>query len=127
MFTSPRKFKRTLIRSGDMKHRITLQSKVATPPGSGVDLTEVFTDVCNVFAALEIVNPKVPFDDINTDLGITHRFYIRHVSGVTLDNWVLHQLTRYKIAQIVNLNGLNDFLRLDCNLKGLEANEASKW
>lgn len=127
MLCGPKKFKRFLVRSGDLKHRITIQDDNIGAPKTGVDASITFTDIATVYAAMETVNPKHPFDGINIDEAITHRFYVRHIDSIQEGNFVLHRETRYRITQIVNIDGLQEWLRLDCNLKGDSSKEASKW
>ncbi len=128
MLCKPKKFGRFLVRAGDLKHRITLQKRELKAPTVSVDFLEVYTDIATVYAAIDTPNAKTPFSEINTTETITHLFFIRFLAGIEPKNtWILHQEQRYSIVQIVNMSGLNEWLRIDCNIKGNVQKPSSKW
>lgn len=111
---------------GDLRYLIKLQERALRPP-TDVDFREVYTDIADIWASVEIASPKFPFDQINTDEGITHLFFIRYRNDVDLNNWILYDNKRYKILQIRNVNFENKYLELRCNFKGVVSKEGSKW
>lgn len=127
-FISRKTFRKRSISPGDLRHKITIQKRAISPPsGSGVDYSSTFTDLATVSAAIESITPKQQFGDININENVTHKFYIRFMSGIDLNCWVLHENKRYPIVDIKNWNHLNQWLELQCNEKGSADKEASQW
>lgn len=128
MFTKYNNLTRTSFQAGDLKHRIELQTRSQEPPpGAGVDFVQVYTKLREVWAGLKVVSGKEIFGGINKDERITHIFYIRYCPDVDVNTWILHAGQRYNIIDGENLNGLNQWLALRCNIKGDSTKVGSGW
>lgn len=125
--TTTAKFSKKLnIRSGDLKHPITIQSRALIPP-SDVDFTEKYTDIATVWASVKINNNQEIFSKTNIDESITHFFYIRYLDDITIDNWILFDDNRYNIVAVKDIDFEKKFLELSTIFKGDISEESSKW
>ena len=128
MLCKPKRFGRFLVRAGDLKHRIKIQTRDLKPATVGVDFKQNFTDLVEVWAAIETPSAKTIFDGINTTENVTHIFYIRFVAGIEpKNNWILHDGERFTIVQTIRVGRLKEFLRIDTNIKGDVTKPASAF
>lgn len=112
---------------GDLNKLITLQSRAITPPDFGdPDFDETFTDGDDVWAAVNTVDGKTFFDGVNTDVNITHEFYIRYDATVTAETWVEMDDRRFDILRTNDLDERQDFMQLICVERGANTIEATK-
>ena len=122
------KFSRKSIRSGNLKHRVTLQRRDLTPPSTNtVDFREVYTNLGEVWAGINTVSQQQPFNEINIDDTITHKIFIRYIPGLDTNIWILHGNERYNVIRIDNINDMNQWTVFYCNIKGDADKEAAKW
>lgn len=121
-------FDKLKICTGDLRHKIKLQTKTLSGTHfDSIDFIDEFTDVADVWAAIENVSGEEIFSKINTDEAITHRFYIRYRNDITQENWILYKDERYKIVNITNIAERNKYLVLEANIKGDDVLKASSW
>jgi SPP1 family predicted phage head-tail adaptor len=114
---------------GSLNKRISLQVRNLTPPvGDEVDFDEEFTVLEDIWAMVETVAGKVFFDDSNTDKSITHNFYIRYISGisVTAENWIRYDDRYFDIVNVENLDEGNRFLLMRTTERGSVNKEVNK-
>jgi len=112
---------------GDMNEIITLQGRTLTPPTSGVDATEEFTDSNpDVWALIETVSGETMFDDTGTERDVTHMFVIRFITGISSETWILFNNERLDILSVEDLDGRQEFLKLRASNRGIETNEANR-
>jgi len=112
---------------GDLSTLITLQDRAITPPESGVDASETFTDACpDVWAKLETGRGQTIFDDTDTEQDVTHVFTIRFIKGITSETWVKFNNQRFDILNVEDLEERNEWLILRCTNRGTKDNPASE-
>ena len=112
---------------GDMRDEITIQSRSITPPAAdGVDFGETFSGDQVVWATINTVSGETVFDGTNTERDVTHRIYIRFLSGVTAEAWVLFNSERYDILTVEDLDKRGTFMLLRCTNRGTTANAANE-
>lgn len=115
----PIKTKPFRVCSGDLKHRITLNTRaITTPTADSVDFGEQFTLEQNVYAMIETANGETVFDQTNIEKVITHKFYIRYISNLTFEDWIVFKGKYYDILTVENLNEENRFMLLNACLRG---------
>lgn len=121
-----RKKKRELC-IGDMRDEIILQDRSITPPDFGAtDFTENFISTPPSWALVNTVSGKTYFDDINTEIDITHEIYIRFDATVTAETWILFDGRRIDILTTEDLDERHIFMKLTCNDTGESARAASE-
>lgn len=110
-----------IICSGDLNKQISIQTRKLVEPSNfddDVDYSEEFTVFQYFWAMIETVNGEAIFDESNTKINVTHKFYIRYVSDITFENWVVYSGNRFRILDVENINEQNEFLILKCNKRG---------
>ena len=104
---------------GDMRYQIELNTRsIQAPTMGGVDFGENFTATETVSAAIETKNGETVFDGSNLERVVTHRFYIRFISGITEETWINFENNLYDILNVENLDQRSEFLLLRCTLRG---------
>ena len=113
---------------GDLDTLIDLQDRVITPPESGVDASETFTDACpDIWAKMETGRGQTIFDGTDTAQDVTHIFTIRFIEGVvTAETWIRFKGQRFDIIDVEDLEERNEWLMLRCSNRGTEDNLASE-
>ena len=123
------KFKRSIICSGDLNKRITLQHPVIAG-SSNVDTntTRTFTDIGQFWAAIKTRPAAQFFDDVNLSETIITDFFINYTTSIDLlkEIWVLFDNKRFKIVATENLNEDNLIIKLRANERGSSLIEATK-
>ncbi len=117
---------RRVICYGDMRHRVTIQTRALSSVGFGttthsMDHTNVATDIR---AAIKTLKAGTTFFDGTNDRTISHEFYINHIDypTTTAENWVLFDSRRFDIVSVERLDEDQRFIRLVCNERGTTAN-----
>ena len=111
---------------GQLNEQIILQARAIQPPsGSSVDYGEDFSGDNTVWALVETVRGETVFDSTNTEQDITHRFYIRHISGITGETWIEYNSAKLDIVDVENLDERSGFLLLRANNRGDKAVEVN--
>lgn len=118
---------RKIICAGDLKHKIKIQSRAIKTPVTGVDLTEEMTDEKTAWAGIKTGRGESIFDAQQVERDVTHYFFVRYISWITAEHWILYKTKRYDILDIENINEDNEFMRLRCNVRGATTSEKSKW
>ena len=104
------------VRAGDLRHRVTLQSPVASQDGYGAE-TVTWTDVATVWAAVWPVRGREYFEARQTAAEVTHKVRIRYstdVSGVTPKWRVVFGSRRFDIEAVINPDERSKYLDLMC-------------
>jgi len=115
---SIRKKKRKVC-TGDMKDLITLQNRaIQGITTSDVDFTENFTEAAVVWSMIETVQGVTVFDTSNTEIVITHKFYVRYDPTVTSETWIEFDNRKFDIVTVTNLDERKDYLLLQCRERG---------
>jgi len=111
--------KKTSLCVGDLNRKITLQNRDIQPPQFGsADFTEEFSNLKSIFAALETPTGKVVFDGLNVERVVTHVFYIRYLSSVSTETWILFKGKRFEIIKMKNLEESDSWLALMSSERG---------
>lgn len=127
-FTKRKVFTKTAVPAGDLRHRIKIKKRnIEAPVTDSPDFKQAYTTVGEVYAAIESLAPKTPFDGINIEEVPTHRFFIRYLPGISTTHVIVHESNRYTITRVENKDDLNLWLILYCIDKGEKDIEASKW
>lgn len=113
---------------GDMRDRINLQIRSLTPPENGsVDFTEVFNPKTAIWSTINTVRGRSVFDGTETEVDVTHEVLLRHVEGLTMEDWVLKEDSeRLRILTVENLDERDDWQLLQCTNRGTNANKANE-
>ena len=112
---------------GDLNTEITIQSRNIKPPATtGVDFSETFTGKATVWALVNTVSGKTMFDGTGVERDVTHEIYIRYLSGVTSEDWILLNGQRLDILPLEDLDERNEFMKLRCTNRGTTANAANE-
>jgi SPP1 family predicted phage head-tail adaptor len=113
---------------GDLDSRIKIQVRTLKAPESGVDFTEEFTEVKEVWAMVQTSRGLEFFDDTGLNTTFTHKFYIRFSSSfsITSEDWLEWNNQRYDIVEVENLDERNEFLLLKAIKKGDKDINANK-
>lgn len=107
-----------------MNRLISLQDRSITPPsGDDVDYSETFTGNADVWAMVDTKRGETVFDGTNTERDVTHRFYIRYLSGITAETWIEENNIKYDILDVENLNEENRFMLLRASKRGSETKD----
>ena len=112
---------------GDLDTEITIQSRdITSPYSNNVDFTETFTGKATVWALINTVSGKTMFDGSGIERDVTHEIYIRYISGVTSEDWILHNGQRLDILPVEDLDERNEFMKLKCSNRGTTANAVNE-
>lgn len=118
--------KRTEVCNGDMRWRIDIYNPVLTSPditNDEVDYTITKEPEVTTWAAVATYPEVAVFDSMNTEVLISHDFYIRYRPGITAEKNIRYPAGTgdyYNIVKVENFENRNEFLRLRCNIKGSE-------
>ena len=106
---------------GDLSSKIILQLRAITSPtGESVDFTETFTTAETVWARVDTVRGETVFDGTNTERDVTHRFYIRFISGITAETWIEWNDIKFDILDVENLQENDEFYLLRAAKRGIK-------
>ena len=108
---------------GDMRDKVTLQTRTITPPAKGgTDFTEVFNADNVVWAMVETREGKEIFDGTNLKGVATHYIYIRYIPNTTFEAWVKFNSKYYNIIDVQDLDERHEFYLLRCSERGTTSN-----
>lgn len=119
------KGKHRKICAGDLNKKITLQNRAITTSSANVDFTETFTENSVVWSMVETGSGSVYFDSVGVERTNSHKFYIRYITGITSETWILYGGRRYDILNVEDLDLNNDFMLLRAADAGLSSKAAS--
>jgi head-tail adaptor len=105
----------------DQKIKLRIKTKVANDDGNAeADL--VITKLVDVWTMQQTTDGEEAFDSSNIVRIATDRFYIRYRDDLDITNDVLKEeggkMIKFKIIDIENLNGRNEFLLIRASRRG---------
>lgn len=105
---------------GDMDTLILLQNRaIVGPTDGGVDFTEDFSDTGEVWALVETVTGLTVFDGTNTEVVVTHQFYVNYDPTIEANSsWIELDGEKYNILTVEDLDERHEILLLNANLRG---------
>ncbi len=98
---------------GDLRHRLTIQSKTETADGIG-GFSEAWGTFANVWGAVWPTSAKELVQNQQLQGQVTHRVRIRYLAGVTTSMRILLGARVLNILSIVNPNEAGELLDLVC-------------
>lgn len=111
---------------GDMRWLIDIYNPVIVPPditNGEIDYTVTKEPETTVWSMVKTFPNLAVFDSMNTETTISHDFYIRFRTDITPEKNIRYPAGTglyYNIVLVENFENRNEFLRLRCNLKGVE-------
>jgi SPP1 family predicted phage head-tail adaptor len=110
-----------MIRSGDLRHKITIQERTQTADGMG-GFTDVWSDLYPTRAGIWPMKANEILDNLKLELNVNHRIRIRHPRTFEIKadmrlKWFDHiaKTDKYfKIISIINPDKRNVLLELLC-------------
>jgi len=109
---------------GDLKYRISFYDREILPTDAGYEETQ--TNIITKWAAVESVNPKHLFSDVNLDgKEISHKFIIRYDPDINSEKIAKYDENIYKIVYIDDPELRKEFMVLYVHLEGSEDKEAN--
>ena len=118
--------KKRKVCAGDMNQLITLKTRAMTGDFDDTDFLELFTNNGDVWAAIQTsASGEVVFDSVGTETLVTHRIYINYIEGLTKEVWVEFNGNNYDILSVENLDERNEFMKLNCVIRGDISYEAT--
>jgi len=97
----------------DFNKRVVLQKKTTTDDGMG-GIVETWTDIDEMWAAIEPVDMKEKSFAQQIGYTITHKIYIRYRNDVAPGDRIVYDGTVYKIVSVINPKEADVFLELLC-------------
>lgn len=91
------------MRSGKLRHEITIQAVTTTQDGYGGQ-TESWSTFATVRASVEPLQGREYFAAQQVQAEVTTRFRIRYLSGVTPKMRVLYDGRTFNVASVINPN-----------------------
>jgi hypothetical protein len=127
-----KRFKKTQLCRGDLRHRIQIVSRALQPANyNQTEPQELITVLYTVSAGIETLRGTSKFDGVNIDQKATHLFYIIYSSRYENlehgNNFVKHRGKLYRLLNTTEFNEDRQFFILQCTERGdetLEANQA---
>lgn len=101
------------MRSGDLRHRITLQQKQLTKDQEGI-ATENWVDVATVWAAVEPLKGREYFQAAAVNAENTVRFRIRYRQGITSAMRVVYNGRVFNINSVIDVDERHREIQLMC-------------
>ena len=103
------------MRSGRLRHRIYLQSKVVTRDAFGSEvITWKSENPRPIFAGIEPITAREYFGSQQPKGEVTHKVVIRYFKGVQLDWRVLWGSRQFNIVSVINTDERNREMILLC-------------
>lgn len=105
---------------GDMRERITIHTRVVTPPSyDSVNITETYDAGVEYWASCETLDKKKQmFAGVNIPESATHSFTIRYDSDITAENVINYEDEYYDILKTSDPDKRKQYTELFCRLKG---------
>lgn len=120
------KIKSRKICIGDLTSRVKLQTRSLTAGNSGsIESIETFTDIVEVWAAIETTRGSQLWDGVEVSNPFTHKIYIRYRNDIEFTEWLEYSNEKYDIVDVENLEHKNEWLLLMCTRKGDKTKEAN--
>ena len=99
------------MRSGPLRHRVTLQNRVTTKDDFGQTI-ESWTDLKTVWASVEPISGRELLSSQQTLGEITHRIRTRYRNGITAATRILFNGRIFDIQSSINNAEKNAFLEI---------------
>lgn len=99
------------MRSGPLRHSITIQSKGQTKNGFG-ELVEAWSDFAIVRADVRDIASSERYVSQSLNSVMTKKFFIRYVDGITADMRIVHEGKVYDIDPPVDSAGKRRMLEI---------------
>lgn len=110
---------------GNLNKRIKIQVRnIAANNTNSIGNNEVFTELVEVWAAIETTRGSQLFDGVEISNPFTHKVYIRYID-IDFTKWIVIDNDRYEIVDVENLEQKNEWLLLMCTLKGDKTKKAN--
>lgn len=103
------------MRSGKLRHRVTLQTQVETQNSFGEQETLSWQDYATVWGAVEPLQGREFFTAMQVNAETTVRIRIRYMTGVTSRMRVSFDSRIYNIKSIIDPDERNRELQLMCS------------
>jgi head-tail adaptor len=109
--------------TGDLDQRIKIQTRTKLANNDGAAEADLLiSNFVDVWTMQQSTNGEEAFDSTNTIKVITDRFYIRYRKDIDITNAILKSeggdSIRFKIIDIENINGRNEFLLIRASRRG---------
>lgn len=101
------------MRSGRLRHRVTIQQPVAAVNGYGERIT-TWSTVATVWGAVEPLRGREFFDAEQVQAEISHRVVLRYRSGISSTMRLLHLSRVLHIQQVIDVDERHRELQLMC-------------
>lgn len=110
---------------GDLKHRISFFNRSLMPTDDAYE--ESLDEIIIKWAAIESVNPKHLFSDVNLDgKKISNKIIIRYDSDINSNKLIKYDGSIYKIVYLDDPELRKEWMVLYVHLEGKDTTEANK-
>lgn len=104
---------------GNLSKKVSIVTKTKQAPQlDSVDSLITTSAYKTVWAMQESRSGTATFDGTNTDAVYTDIFYIRYTDNIDITKSVQHNGINYKIVDVEDLNGNEEFLKILTNKRG---------
>ena len=97
------------MRSGTLRHRITIQESTETSDGMG-GFTTIWSDKLEMWVAIWPLSAKERLDAMKLELQITHKIRGRYRSGITAKDRIKFGTRIFNIVSLINFEERNEQL-----------------
>ncbi len=123
--------KKSQVCAGDLRFQIEIQQRELGTPlnpiaGEDEDYSLSLTTVHTVFSAIDTPIGATTFNQLGISTVISHIFYIRFLSDVDAQKFILFDETRFDIVKVTNFEGRKIFMKLECIESGAADKDASR-
>lgn len=101
------------MRAGKLRHRIVIEHVAETQDTDG-SVLETWSAFAAAQSSIEPVSGREYFDAQTTQADVTHRIYLRYVSGVNPKMRVTYNQRIFNILSVINTRERNVELQLMC-------------
>lgn len=121
------RIKRRKVCTRDLRHRVTVYKRdLAEPAFGSTDFDETFTQLDEVWAAIQTTNGKTLFNGTMIEESLTHVLWINHRTDVNSENWIeLGDGRRLRILDFEDVDEQHDWLLLACQERGPKDKKAN--
>lgn len=99
------------MRSGNLKHKITIQSSTNTQNEFG-EVEQGFSDYATVYASITPISGKEYFASRSVNAEISHKIECRYISGVLPSMQIVYQSRVFSIESVINIREANKTLQI---------------
>ena len=106
---------------GELNRRASIQAVKTRPTASGKH-ENAQTPVWTCWAKVEVVGGSTYWNSVQTDEAVTHRIYVRQVSGKTRPQDLPRQIeidcdgVRYRVKRVTDVNSAERFTMFECEV-----------